>query len=304
VPFGNQRWRNRRASYRPRGEVIVPSQYDVAWLPNDQAKRFVLTHHYSRSYPAALRRFGLFRRGQLMGVAVFSRPCNDRTLTALFPCAPADALELGRFVLLDEVPGNGETWFLGQCFRALRVEGYYGVVAFSDPVPRHTAAGPLVFPGHLGTIYQAFNGRYLGRSRPRVLRLLPDGTTFSDRAASKIRAGARGWRYAARQLIGHGADAQAPFGPADFWAAAGKDPPRLGRREWLAYWLARLTRPLQHSGCHRYAWTLQKRRRSSFCPPTPTRSGRLADPTGILQARSAQGAGSPPDPMSWRRLSS
>ncbi len=37
------------------------------------------------------------------------------------------ATELGRFVLLDSVPANGESFFLGQCFTLLRREGLAGV---------------------------------------------------------------------------------------------------------------------------------------------------------------------------------
>ena len=106
-------------------------------LPDDAtAKAFVREHHYSGSYPAARWRFGLFRRGVLQGVAVFSHPCNDRVLTSIFPGPATGSVELGRFVLLDEVPGNGETWFLGRCFARLRREGLAGVVAFSDPCRR------------------------------------------------------------------------------------------------------------------------------------------------------------------------
>src|SRR5579884_2769149 len=89
--FGNQRWRQGRAAYRPPEEPIRTADYDVVALPDDTAvKAFVLAHHYSGSYPAARWRFGLFRRGVLQGVAVFSHPCNDRVLTAVFPGRPTD----------------------------------------------------------------------------------------------------------------------------------------------------------------------------------------------------------------------
>ena len=44
-------------------------------------------HHYSRSYVAARRRFGLYRGGQLQGVAVFSQPVQEKALQALGPAA-------------------------------------------------------------------------------------------------------------------------------------------------------------------------------------------------------------------------
>src|SRR4051812_6924879 len=97
-----QRWRDRRASYRPAGEPIITRHYDVAVIADDRAaKAFVLAHHYAATYPAARFRFGLYRGGALCGVAVFSHPCNDRVLTNVFAGVPALAcVELGRFVLL------------------------------------------------------------------------------------------------------------------------------------------------------------------------------------------------------------
>jgi hypothetical protein len=246
---GNQRWRDGRDAYRPPAEVIRTGEYDVAAVDEASAKRFVLRHHYSGSYPAARERFGLFRRGHLAGVAVFSQPCNDAALTVVFGAAARDAVELGRFVLLDEVPGNGETWFLGQAFRALKRDGFAGVLSFSDPVPRRSSVGVVVFPGHLGTIYQAHNGRYLGRSTPRTLRLLPDGSVLSARAISKIRAGEKGWRYAVGQLVRFGAAAPGCLrsGEADVQEL----------RAWLTDAMA-LTRPVRHHGNHRYAWALSR----------------------------------------------
>ena len=66
-----QRWCERRDSYRPKGEVMDPREYEVSALPTAEAKAFVISHHYSGTFPAARRSFALHRRGQLVGVAVF-----------------------------------------------------------------------------------------------------------------------------------------------------------------------------------------------------------------------------------------
>jgi hypothetical protein len=238
-----QRWRARRDLYRPAGEPIRTSLYEVAPIANDgPAKDFVVRHHYSASYPAARFRFGLYHHCSLVGVAVYSHPCSDRVLTSVFPGAATDAVELGRFVLLDQVPANGETWFLARCFELLR-HHVVGVLSFSDPVPRTTATGRVMFAGHIGTIYQAANAAYLGRGTVRTLRILPDGRVFSARAAQKVRSGDRGWRYSAQILVDAGAEA-----PADGEASG----------LWLRRWLPRLTRTLRHSGNHRYAWALDR----------------------------------------------
>lgn len=238
---GNQRWRAGRDSYRPAGETIRSAEYDVEPLDELPAKAFVLAHHYSGTFPAARFRFALRRRGALVGVAVFSHPCSEKVLTSVFPGEAVSSVELGRFVLLDEVPGNGKTWFLARCFEALKREGLRGVVSFSDPEPRKSAAGLTVFPGHVGTIYQAHNAVYLGRATPRTLRLLADGTVFSARATSKIRAKERGWVYACEQLI-----------------AAGAPEPGADLAAWLRLWLPRVTRTMRHGGNHRYAWPLRR----------------------------------------------
>ena len=232
-----QRWRAHRASYRPAGEPIATAAYEVAPIPDDTtAKAFVLAHHYSRSYPAARFRYGLWHRsGALAGVAVFSVPVNAGALARLPD--PGAAVELGRLVLLDEVPANGESWFVARCFADLARAGISGVVSFSDPVPRTDAAGVVVMPGHAGTVYQALGAAYLGRSSGGTRLLLPDGTMLPPRAIAKVRAGDRGWRYAVERLVAAGA---APL------------PDGADRAAWLARELPAVTRPLAHGGNHRY----------------------------------------------------
>lgn len=248
-----QRWQGGRHVFVPPTDRFDPRRFDIAPIMRDtEAKRFVLGHHYSGTYPAARRRYGLYAGGDLVGVAVFSHPCSNEVLTSVFPGVATDSLELGRFVLLPAAKFNAETWFLARCFEHLRTDGFRGVVSFSDPVPRQTSDGETVFGGHIGTIYQAHNAVYLGRGTARTLRLLPDGRTFSARAIQKIRAGERGWEYAARELI-----------------AAGANPVDGDRREWLAREMPRITRPLRHEGNHKYAWAIDKKSRRALPPSLP-----------------------------------
>lgn len=253
----NQRWREGREAYRPVGETIRAAEYDAAPIPDDAtAKAFVTLHHYSGSYPAARERIGLYRFGSLVGVAVFSVPMHPAVLGNVFPAVDRSELaELGRFVLVDECAGNAETWFLARAFDLLRGRGYQGIVSFSDPVARTSSTGERLHPGHIGTIYQAHNARYLGRAKAQTLRLLPDARVFSNRAASKIRNSERGWQAAAAVLVRYGADAP----PAELEE----------RRAWLDRWMGVLTRPLPHPGNHRYAWALRRGARVRLAPSQP-----------------------------------
>jgi hypothetical protein len=237
-----QRWRDRRGTYRPAGEPLNPRAHEVFELHDDAtAKAFVVANHYSATYPAARRRFGLHRAFVgLVGVAVFSQPMQNASLR---PWSPADAMELGRLVLLDLVEANAESWFLARCFEALRVDGLAGIVSHSDPEPRADAAGRVVFVGHVGTVYQSLGAVYTGRASPRTMRVTATGRELSNRAASKLRQGERGWRYAVEQLVAAGATAPVPG--ADLAA-------------WYRAEVARVTRAQRHHGNHRYVWALSR----------------------------------------------
>lgn len=239
-----QRWRSGRASYRPKGEPIDPSHYEVSEMDEAPAKAFVIANHYSSSYPAARVRVGLYRSGELVGVAVFSQPPAQAVLDIL-PNGRAEGVELGRLVLLDDVPANGESWFLARAFAILRTRAgqrFTSVLSHADPLQRRAADGTIVMPGHVGTIYQALNGVFTGRARKRTLWLLPSGRVYSERSITKVRAQDRGWRYATEQLREAGA------GPV------GSDP-----AAWLAEWLPRIGTKVRHPGCHRYVWAIDKR---------------------------------------------
>jgi hypothetical protein len=278
-----QRWERRERYRRPAYEKINPRDYEVALIPDDTtAKAFVVEHHYAQSYPAARARGGLYHRGQLVGVAVVNQPMNEKVVDPFQPWAPLvgphledgtftsggednrlrlpwdpqECAELGRFVLLKEVPGNGESFFLARLFELLRSQGYRGIVSFADPVERFTLDGRKVKPGHVGYIYQATNAVLKGRSTKRTLHVLPDGRVFSPRSMQKVRAFERNWQSAAEELQRFGA------------------PPLTERddgRAWLATWLPRLTRRLRHPGNYRYLFGLtpEVRRRLPVSDPYP-----------------------------------
>ena len=243
-----QRWTDRTHSWRHTSEGgFDPARYDVAPIPEAMARDYVNRHHYSGSYPAARQRYGLFDGSELVGVAVLSVPVRAAVLTGVFPDLEPyqESLELGRFVLAQDVPANGESWFLAQMFRQAAAAGIRGIVSFSDPMPRQ-AGDIVVMPGHVGTIYQSTNALYLGRGRARALLMLPDATVLNDRSISKVKAQQRGHEYVERKLMAYGAPAP----------RAGQDP-----SVWLEEALLAIgTRRVQHQGNHRYALPLGTRR--------------------------------------------
>ena len=246
-----QRWRDGRDRYRPAGEVFDHRHATVERIDTATAKAFVTRHHYAHSFPAARLNVGLFvkrpfQKETLSGVATFSVPMTQAVIPALLDGLPASqGVELGRFVLLDEIEANGESWTLARAFRILRqsLPEVCGVVSYCDPHPRLTSDGQIAFKGHIGTIYKAINATPRGRSKPRTLLLTPDGSVANERALAKLRNGESGADYVERRLPDQGAT-----------------PRRMG--ESGADYLARIQeegflRRQRHPGNFAFSWTLK-----------------------------------------------
>ena len=102
-------------------ELIRPSAYDAVALDPTTAKAFVERHHYAGSCSSSSHTFGLYERGELAGVAVFGALVSMNAHRFVFgDLGTKEAVTLGRFVLVDSVPGNGESWFIASCFAMLR----------------------------------------------------------------------------------------------------------------------------------------------------------------------------------------
>lgn len=244
-----QRWSERQARYRPAGERITPSRYTVAAMSQAPARAFVQVHHYMGSWPAVRLSVGLYDGARLVGVAAFGVPAQPKVLTSL--CAGHEGVEISRLVLLDSVPGDGESWFTARAMRIARDElEVNAIISYSDPLPRTTIRGAPVTPGHVGIVYQALNAEYLGLGSPRTLYLDDDGRAFSPRTLSKIKAQDKGARAAERELVNRGAEPRRPGeAPADYLTRA----------------LSRF-RMIRHPGCHRYLWRWDARGRRIALP--------------------------------------
>lgn len=267
-----QRWTHRQHAWRHLAEGGFDARrYTVEPIPDPDAAAFVRAHHYSGQFVAALASYGLLETGtgRLVGVAVLSVPVNRAVLTGAFPTLEPyrQSADLGRLVLLDEVPANAETWFLARAFRHAHERGYRGVVSFADPLPRRTLDGRLVLAGHVGVVYQAGNAVYTGRGTPRTLLLLPDATVLNSRTLQKIRAQEPGHAYAEQRLCAAGARPRRPD----------QDP-----RAWLEQALrdARVRR-VRHHGPHRYLFALgsaRERRRLPLGHPGQPARPKTPDP--------------------------
>lgn len=196
---------------------------------------------------------------------------NQATIPKYTGLPSQAGIELGRFVLLDHVPANAESFFLARAFTLLHqtLPTIQSVLAYADPVPRVLPDGTIMTPGHLGTIYQATNAHYMGRSKARTLILTPQGTVLSERTLSKLRNEDRGAAGAYALLRHSGCQSRRPFEDSASYV-------RLATAH-----LARL----RHPGNHAYVWPIgspgtrrQIRRRFAACLPFP----KALDPPSFL----------------------
>jgi hypothetical protein len=128
---------------------------------NPMLRNMVEKIHYKHTSRSMKQRevFSLWHEDLLVGCAVFGDICSSAGARKY----GRDTLELRRFVLINEAPRNSESWFLGNCLRAIKKAGTYRqVLTYADPNK-----------GHEGTIYKATNFKYIGveQFRQQILRI-------------------------------------------------------------------------------------------------------------------------------------
>ena len=238
----SQRWRDRRSRYVDNLSIIDPKSYAVDVIVPAKARAFIAAHHYLPAWPAAQLAVGLFEvRGRSMtlaGVAVFAVPTTANVITrhSGFDDARRGCV-LARFVLLDSVAGNGESWFLSRAFAQLRIEkpGIEAVVSYADPAA-----------GHVGQCYAALSSAYRGQMPERTAYRV-GARPIAGRSLSKIRLGEPGCGGAIDQLVALGL-------------------PRPQSTDLPANWLARMHREHRivratHPGLHAYCFELTRHAR-------------------------------------------
>lgn len=196
----NQRWRERREKFVPGSSLIDPRTFAVEPVRTNEAKGFIQRHHYLATYPVARFAAGLYRKTgraaptELVGVAVFAEPSTSAVITKHTGLEPGQGTTLARFILLDDVAGNGETFFLSRAIQLLRQAKpeIIGMASFSDPNN-----------GHIGQVYQAGSARHVAVTKPRYGYHFA-GLSIADRTISKIANEESGADAAVRRLVDMG----------------------------------------------------------------------------------------------------
>jgi hypothetical protein len=132
--------------------------YEVHRIAYKDAMAMVVEHHYLHRKAPASFCFGLFdESSQLLGTVVYGKPASPSLCKGI---AGADessrVIELTRLWIADITPKNAESFLIGNSLKMLPTQ-YDIVVSFAE-----------IGAGHLGTVYQATNWIYTGKSDRHV----------------------------------------------------------------------------------------------------------------------------------------
>ena len=153
----------------------APHSLKVAPIPFNLAKLIVEREHYLHSMPGGTQLiFGVFAREYLRGaITIGVGPKNAHSLVN--GAEPADCATLTRLWLSDELPPNSESRVIGYLLRVLKRDtDLKFLISYADPGQ-----------GHMGTIYQATNWLYTGRSGAMPLYDLGDGIPRHSRSLAQ-----------------------------------------------------------------------------------------------------------------------
>ena len=121
-------------------------------ISHSVAKKVILKHHYSHTFPAAELYLGFYVDEKLNTVILYGQSTASKMANSL----PGKYWELVRLFSFDWAGKNMESYCIGQSIKYIKK--YHSdikvLVSFADPEQ-----------GHNGTIYQATNWLYCGKSQ-------------------------------------------------------------------------------------------------------------------------------------------
>lgn len=134
---------------------FVKSDYEVRLIPNKDSYPFLLEIHYARRIPSISYCYGLFRKGDLVGVVCYGTPASPTLRSGVAGKENSKkVLELNRLCLKDNL-FNEASFLVSQSLKLLPKNKI--IVSFADSSQ-----------GHFGYVYQACNFTYHGLSAKRT----------------------------------------------------------------------------------------------------------------------------------------
>lgn len=156
----------------PTYSAFDPTICRAETITHGQAARIVAEAHYIGRLGSTSLAIGLRMGDRLAGVICFGTVPRNNASAICGPELSAEVLELTRLALYDWAPRNSESWLIGQAFARLTVSrpDISILISYAD-----------ASVGHVGTIYQATNWIYTGKTTGDVFYQCDDGTRIHPR---------------------------------------------------------------------------------------------------------------------------
>lgn len=149
---------------------------DVRMIKYRQGKSFCESYHYTKSMPNSTKLIlGFFYKNRIVGLISFGKGANKSLISGV-ATGNYSGMELTRLCAVPAMKRNFESFMIGRSFSYLRDNMPVDIlVTFADPSE-----------GHVGTIYQASNWIYCGKTQKSYKYLMQDGNIVHK---SKLRKG-------------------------------------------------------------------------------------------------------------------
>ena len=137
-----------------------------------EIRDYVEEHHYSHNVNGLkiTKCYALYHGNLLSGAIIFGQ--LSTTSWKKYSDNEQDVVELRRMVITDRSKANVNTWFMSRAIKLLKKDTTVKkIISYADP-----------FYGHVGAVYQASNGVYLGVTNKDVVLVTKSGKRYHSRA--------------------------------------------------------------------------------------------------------------------------
>lgn len=129
----------------------MKTQFLIKEIDSKIANQIQIEHHYLHTKASCTQSFGLYENDAIIGVILYGNPTAPTTLNICGDKNKNNVIELTRLWIKDDTPKNIESYFIGNTIKLINKKI---IVAFADPDANH-----------IGTVYQASNFYYCGKSK-------------------------------------------------------------------------------------------------------------------------------------------
>jgi hypothetical protein len=131
--------------------------YTIREVTSQEATKMVVEFHYLHRRASAMHCFGLFDGEEMIGCVIYGKPASPSLCVGVCGKEESDkVIELTRLWIRDNTPKNTESFLIGRSLRLLPKQKDI-IVSYAE-----------IDAGHLGTVYQATNWIYTGKSDRHV----------------------------------------------------------------------------------------------------------------------------------------